>query len=118
MNKIAIIISADTTTIESMGRISNAFVLASEAIENKDELKLFLEGASVKWIGELENEKHMLHKLYKSIKPHISGACKHCSEAFGETSKVKNAGINLVGEYQNHPSIRNLIINGYQVISY
>ncbi len=51
MNKIAIVIFSDTTSAEAMGKVSNAFMLASEAVENGDELKLIFEGAATKWIG-------------------------------------------------------------------
>lgn len=37
-SKIAIIIFADTNTIEAMGPVSNAFIPASESAENSDDL--------------------------------------------------------------------------------
>lgn len=58
MSKIALIIYADTETAQAMGRVSNAFIAALEAIEDKDDLKIIFEGAGTKWIPTLENEKH------------------------------------------------------------
>jgi hypothetical protein len=38
MTKIAIVVFADTNTMEAMGQVSNTLVLASVAIEAGDEL--------------------------------------------------------------------------------
>jgi hypothetical protein len=63
MAKIAIVVFSDTEGIESLGKLSNAFVLANEAVENNDDLKIIFEGAGSKWIGELDKEDHKLNKL-------------------------------------------------------
>jgi hypothetical protein len=118
MAKIAIIVFSDTTSIEALGKVSNAFVLALEAIENGDDLKIIFEGAGTKWIGEMEKEDHMIHGLYQILKNHITGACSYCAQAFGVKHQVEKAGITLLDEYKNHPSLRNLIVEGYQIISF
>lgn len=118
MNKIAVIILADTDTMEAMGRVSNAFMLIKELAENKDEFKLIFEGAGARWIKELEKEDHKLHVLYKQIKPHITGVCSYCAQAFGAKSSVEKVGIPLISEYNQHPSIRNLVVEGFEVITF
>ncbi len=118
MAKIAIVVFSDTTSMEALGKISNAFVLANEAVENSDDLKFIFEGAGSKWIGELENEDHKLHSMYLGLKNQITGVCKFCAEAFGVKSEVEKAGLNLIDEYKNHPSLRNLIIDGYSVLTF
>lgn len=118
MSKIAIILYSDTDTYEAMGRVSNAFVLALEAIEQQDDLKIIFEGAATKWIAELENESHKMHQLYLAIKPHITGVCDFCAGAFGVKSSVEKSGIPLLSEYKQHPSIRNLITEGYHLITF
>ncbi len=117
MAKIAIVIFADTTTIEALGKVSNAFMIASEAIENKDDLKIIFEGAGTKWIGELEKEDHKLHQLYLKIKPHITGVCSFCAQAFGVKDFVESSGLTLLSEYKSHPSLRNLVINNFQILT-
>lgn len=42
MAKLAIVVFSDTTSMEALGKISNAFVLANEAFENGDDLKKVL----------------------------------------------------------------------------
>ena len=118
MEKIAVVIFADTNTIEAMGKVSNAFILASEAIENGDKLKIIFEGAGVKWIGELEKENHKLYKLYKELKENITGVCNYCAQAFGVKNQIEKTGLPLLSEYKSHPSLRNLVKEGFEVITF
>jgi hypothetical protein len=118
MTKIAIVIYADTDTVEAMGKVSNAFMLALEAVENGDDLKIIFEGAGTKWIGELEKEDHKMHALYASLKDKITGVCHYCAEAFGVKTKVEKAGIPLLSEYKKHSGLRSLFADGYSVINF
>jgi len=116
MAKIAIVVFSDTDTMESLGKVSNAFVLAMEAIENGDELKIIFEGAGTKWIGQLEKADHRMHEMYLGLKDSITGVCSYCASAFGVKNEVEKAGISLIGEYKGHPSLRNLVVDGYSVL--
>jgi hypothetical protein len=118
MTKIAIIVFSDTDTMEALGKVSNAFLLALEAIENGDELKIIFEGAGTKWIGEMEKEDHKLHQLYSGLKDKITGACSFCAKAFGVKSEVEKADIPLLSDFKDHPSIRSLVVEGFQIISF
>ncbi len=118
MTKIAIVIFDDTITVEALGKVSNAFMLALEALENKDNLKIIFEGAGTKWIGELEKEDHKLHQLYAGLKNHITGVCDYCAQAFGVKSQVEKAGLPLLSEFKKHPSLRSLFADGYSVINF
>lgn len=118
MTKIAIVIYADTDTVEALGKVSNAFMLALEAVENGDDLKIIFEGAGTKWIGELEKEDHKMHGLYASLKDKITGVCDFCAQSFGVKSKVEKAGLTLLSEYKQHPSLRTLFAEGYSVINF
>ncbi|MFP4288252.1 MAG: DsrE family protein [Bacteroidales bacterium] len=117
MTKIAIVIFSDTQTAEALGKVSNAFVLANEALENGDDLKIIFEGAATKWIGELENKEHKIHELYQKVKPHITGVCAFCAQAFGVKNQVEKSGLTLLDEYKSHPSLRTLFAENYQVLS-
>src|SRR5574344_157170 len=115
--KIAIIIFSDTTTVEGLGKVSNAFMFADEAVAHGDELQLLFSGAGVKWIGELETEDHKLHKKYNMLKKYI-GSCLFCAKAFGVKIQTEQADIKLVGDYKEHISYRSLLSEGYQIITF
>ena len=118
MSKIAIILFSDTNTVEAMGRVSNAFILASESAENGDDLKIIFEGAGTRWIQELEKSDHKLHPLYSGLKDKITGGCTFCAQAFGVKTEVEKAGLPLLAEYKSHPSLRSLVVEGYEVITF
>ena len=116
MAKVAIIVFSDIETPEALGKLLNAFLLADESVENGDDLKIIFDGAGSKWIGELENKDHKLHPLYLGMKDRITGVCKYCAAAFGVKSQVEKAGLKFIDEYKSHPSLRNLITEGYSVL--
>lgn len=118
MEKVAIVVLAGTESHESLGRVVNALELAKELQEHDDEVKIVFDGAGTEWIPELENEDHDAHPLYAAVKGNIHGACKFCAKAFGVFKEVKESEVELLDEYDQHPSLRNFIIDGYQVISF
>lgn len=118
MNKVAIVVLADTETHESLGRVVNALEFAKELTEHDDDVKIIFDGAGTKWIPELEDEEHKAHPLYQAVKPAIAGACRFCAKAFGAFKEIKGTDISLLDEYDQHPSLRNYIIDGYQVVTF
>lgn len=118
MNKVAIVVLADTESHESLGRIVNALELAKELQDNNDEVKMIFDGGGTEWIPELEDEDHDAHPLYAAVKDNIHGACRFCAKAFGVFKEIKNTDIELLDEYDQHPSLRNFIVDGYQIITF
>lgn len=118
MNKVAVVVLADTETHESLGRVVNALELAKELQENDDEVKIIFDGAGTKWVPELEDEEHDAHPLYKAVVDNVHGACKFCSKAFGVIEDVKSSQVELLDEYDQHPSLRNFIEDSYQIVTF
>lgn len=118
MNKIAIVVLADTSEADGLGRIVNALMAAKEFIEGKDDVQIIFSGAGTKWLGEIANPKHKLYEVYISVKEHIVGACGFCAGAFGVEDAVKNCGVSILEEYGTNMSFRKLLQNGYQVITF
>jgi len=118
MNKVAIVVLADTETHENLGRIVNAMEAVKEFKEASDDVQLVFDGAGVKWIGELSNADHKYHGLFNEVKDKIKGACSYCSGAFGVTDAVVACGINLEDEFEGHPSFRRMVTEGYTIITF
>ena len=118
MNKAGIVVLAASESHADMGRIANALEAAKEMKESGDEVKLIFDGAGTEWVGKLADPNNMLNPLYKAIEDKIEGACAFCAESFGVKGEVQNAGVTLLEEYDRHPSIRKLVNDGYQVITF
>jgi hypothetical protein len=118
MNKVGMVILTDTTSHEALGRIVNALEFAKELAEHDDDVRIIFDGAGTKWIPELLDENHDAHPLFRAVQPHIDGACRFCAKAFGVFREVKESEINLLDDYDQHPSLRNLITEGYQIVTF
>ncbi len=118
MSKGAIIVLADTETHGDLARLTNALIAAKEFKEGDDEVRLVFDGAGTKWIGELSRPDHPAHGLYESVKDTVAGACAFCASAFHTRDAVRTAGVTLLDEYEHHPSLRKLVADGFQVITF
>ena len=116
--KIAIVILADTTQADGLGRVVNGLMAAKEFKDAKDDVQVVFTGAGTKWIGEIAKPEHMLNSVYIDLQDSIVGACGFCAGAFGVTDTVKDSGVNLLEEYGTNMSFLRLVQNGYQVITF
>lgn len=115
--KAAVVLLADTDSPEGMGRMANALTTAREMKEEGDEVKVIFDGAGTKWAAELANG-HKYSKLLDQVRDQVEGACAYCSNAYQVKDAVEAAGIDLIDDYDGHPSLRSLIRDGYQVLTF
>lgn len=100
------------------GRLANGLEAAKEFAETEgDDLELIFDGAGTQWIPELEDEDSDYHELYQSVRGDVQ-VCDYCSDAFGVSDAVDDAGLEQVAAFDGHPSIRSLVADGYEVITY
>lgn len=116
--KVAIVILADTTQSDGLGRVFNGLVAAKEYKEANDEVQVIFSGAGTKWMGEIANPEHKLNGFYNELHANIVGACGFCAGAFGVAEVVKETGHELLEEYGTNMSFRRLTQNGFQVITF
>jgi hypothetical protein len=116
MPKAAMIVYADTGNAEQAGRVGNALETAKEFKEHGDEIRVIFDGTGTKWIPELEDSSHHLNPLYQTVK-HDVQVCDYCADAFHVIDSVRKYDVELVAEYEGHPSIRSLVVDGYEIIT-
>jgi len=118
MLKVAVFVLADITSFEDLGRLVNALETVKELKDAGDEVQLIFDGAGTKWIGEVSKPEHNYSRLFDAVKDKITGVCSYCAHAYGVVETVKGCRIVLLDEYEGHPSIRNLLAEGYQIITF
>lgn len=118
MTKIGIIVLAGTDGGGDLGRVVNAMETAKEFHHAGDEVELIFDGAGTQWIKELTDEDHRYHDLFEEVQDTITGACRYCAGAYGALSAVRNAEIDLLDEHDGHPSLRILVSEGFQLITF
>jgi hypothetical protein len=97
MPKAALVIFAGTEGREGVGRVAIVF-----------------DGAGTTWIGTLDDPSHRYHDAFEDVRDRIAGACSYCAGRYGVTEQVEQAGIPLLDEYEQHPSIRGPLADGFQ----
>jgi hypothetical protein len=118
MTKAAIIVLADTETPGELGRVVNALTTAKELKQEGDEVAIVFDGAGTKWVPELSAEDHRYHELLESVRDRIAGACAYCAKAYGALEGVESSGVRLLDEFEQHPSLRSYLAEGYQVVTF
>ena len=118
MTKAAVIILAGTDGHENLGRLVNGLEAAKEfAQTDGDELELIFDGAGTQWIPELEDEDSDHYELYQTVREDTS-VCEYCSGAFGVEDAVADSGLVTRDDHDGHPSIRSLVDDDYEIITF
>lgn len=118
MANAAIVMLAGTESHSDLGRLVNGLEAAKEFDENADdELELIFDGAGTQWIPELEDEGHDYHELYRSLSEEAA-VCDYCANAFGVDDAIAETGVVTVDENGGHPSVRSLVDEGYEIITF
>jgi hypothetical protein len=74
--------------------------------------------APLERVAALADREHRYHALFEDVRDRIGGACAYCSKAFGVRTEVEQAGITLLEDFEQHPSLRSYIAGGYQVLTF
>ncbi|WP_137286994.1 DsrE family protein [Halorussus salinisoli] len=118
MAKAAIVILAGTESHAGLGRLVNGLEAAKEFAETEgDDVELIFDGAGTQWVPELEDEDHDYHELYQTVRDDMA-VCDYCAGAFGVGDAVEDAGVVTLDENEGHPSIRSLVDDDYEIITF
>ncbi len=118
MLKAAIVLLADAETPEGTGRMANALTTVKEFKDAGDDAVLLFDGAGTRWVPQLADESNKYHGMLQDIRDQVQGACVYCARAYGVKDAIEQAGIPLLDEYRGHPSVRDLMADGRQVVTF
>lgn len=122
MSKVAIVVSAASDTPEGRGRMVHAMYSARELKEAGDEVKLIFDGIGVTWLEAFARREDQFTQHYgetfDAVKDTIMGACNFCAMVrFDIKDTIKSEGYPLLGQEDGHHGFRDLITDGYQIIT-
>lgn len=119
MEPTAILVLAGTESKADLGRVVNALQIARELHEADDGVTVIFDGAGTQWVPALADEQHKYHDLFEKTRSVIAGACSYCADAYAVKDEIERVdGIDLLDEFDGHPSIRKLLSNGYRLITF
>jgi len=114
----AIFILAGNESHADYGRLANGLEAAKEFVETDgDEVTVVFDGGGTQWIPELLDEENDYHHLFQAVREEVV-VCDYCAGAFGVEDSVEEAGLTLVDEYEGHPSVRDFVADGHEVITF
>lgn len=118
MQKFAIVVFTDLNeSHEALAKVVNALQIVQEFRDAGDDIQLLFDGGGVASIAAIAQPEHNLHAVYLKVRENISGACAYCARAFHVKDKLEAAGVPLLSDYKQHPSIRSLVVAGYQIMT-
>ena len=84
------------------------------------EVKIIIEGASVKLIPELVKPENPLNGLWKKNLEAglVEGVCKACSSKQGTLEAAKEQELTVLDDMSGHPSMAAYRDKGYEVITF
>jgi hypothetical protein len=118
MTKAAVVVLADTEASDGLGRVVNAMITAKELKQSGDAVVLVFDGAGTKWVAALSEDEHRYHELFEDVRDRIVGACAYCAKAFGVKEEVEAAEVDLLDDFEDHPSLRSYLVDGYHVLTF
>jgi len=118
MEKVAIVILAGPGSKSALGRLVNALEAAREFVEADDEVEVIFDGAGTQWVPVLDDPDHDYHHLYAAVRDSVS-VCEYCADTFEVADAIAEAErVALLSEFEGHPSIRSLVADDYEIITY
>lgn len=118
MKKLLIVLLADKSTHENMGRALHALLYAKQAKEAGLEVELIFDGGGVEWAADFPKNDHFkdiyLELLNEGV---IKGVCSFCSEAFKVKDELEKLGANFINEDNGHPNIGKRVADSWQVLT-
>lgn len=123
--KAAVIVLSDpkSGTEEALGRVFNALSAAYDFKQRDDEVTVLFHGAGTRWIGELSKSEHPAHTLFEEVKDKVAGISCGCADVFGGSEDAEKSGFDLIKDNpvpgtSGLPSLRNLISEGYSILTF
>ena len=108
---------------EALGRVFNALAAAYDFKRRGDDVSVQFQGAGTRWIGELSQQDHPAHALYKEVEDTIAGVSCGCADVFGANEEVEESGFELIKDNpipgtSGLASVRKLVADGYTVLMF
>jgi hypothetical protein len=123
--KAAVIVLSDpkSGSEEALGRLFNALATTWEFKQRGDDVRLLFQGAGTRWAGELVKDGHPARELYRAVADRVEGVSCGCADVFGAAAAADAAGLqrlsaNAVPGTSGLPSLRQLVADGYEVLTF
>ncbi len=115
--KVALLIHSK---LEGTGQsaIYRALMGAQELRNAGDDVVIVFDGAGSTAAAEMAQSEHRFHTLFINVMPAVRGVCRFCAQSYGVLDAVQAAELPLLEDDRGHASLRALLIEGRQIITF
>jgi len=114
--RVGVVIYEDAT--KDLARAYRGLLTAKEFADAGDDVAVVYDGSGVDTLAAASTPDHRLHRLVEQLRPHTQGACAFCARAHGVEATLVQHDWPLLSDYEGHASVRRLLLDGYQVLTF
>ncbi|GAA1860012.1 DsrE family protein [Microbacterium koreense] len=115
-NKIAVVIYEPISG--DMSRVYRGLKIAAEFATSGDDVAVVFDGSGVESLAALSDSTHPLHPLLESLRDNVRGACSYCAGSHKVAHVITGSGWSLRDEAGGEVSIRELALEGRQILNF
>jgi hypothetical protein len=117
MHKIAIVVYA---RLEGSGTsaVYRAMMFADELIRAGDDVTIVFDGAGSTALADMIRPDSNLHRVWSKAASALRGVCSYCAKSYGVKDELEAAGIPMLTDDRGHASLRGLLAEGRQIITF
>jgi hypothetical protein len=116
-HKVAVVIYTNVTK-EALSPAYRALGFVAELLREGDDVVLVFDGGGSATLAAALDPAHDLHRVWRKAAPALLGACDYCAKAYGVRDTLIAAGIPLLSDDRGHASLRSLLSEGRQIITF
>ena len=115
--KVALLIHSK---LEGAGQsaIYRAMMGAQELRRAGDDVILVFDGAGSTAAAEMSQPAHRFHALFTDVLPLVRGICHYCAKSYGVLDALQSSKLPMLDDDRGHASLRGLLLEGRQVITF
>lgn len=117
MNRVAVVIYSK---LEGAGKsaVYRAMMFVDELRRAGDDVALVFDGAGTTALAEVMVPGSDLHHTWRKAAPALRGACHYCAKSYGVLAELQAREVPLLGDDRGHASLRQLLLEGRQIITF
>jgi hypothetical protein len=117
MNKIALVIYSK---LDGAGKsaVYRAMMFSDELLRAGDDVAIVFDGAGSTALAEMIKPDNDLHRVWTKAAPALRGVCSYCAKAYGVKDALDAAGIPMLTDDKGHASLRALLAEGRQIVTF
>jgi hypothetical protein len=115
--KVAVVIYSNIT-VEPASRAYRAFGFVAELLAHGDDVVVVFDGGGSATLAAVLEPGHKLHRPWQRAAAALRGVCSHCARGYGVADALTAAGVPMLTEDHGHASLRDLLLEGRQIITF